>query len=984
MSPGFPPDPAPVPPTAASGGPLVGRERELATLRDALAAALAGRGGLFLIGGAAGIGKTALAEAVLTEARGRGALALVGRCYDRTETPPYGLFLDLLRGYEPSDELPPAPFSPWRGIAPAGGQAAFYDHILAFFRAVAARRSLALLFDDLQWADQASLDLLRVLARALPDWSVLALATYRADEIDRHHPLATLLPLLERESPTAHLTLHPLDDAAIVALVAARYPLPAAAAGRLAVYLAARSEGNALFVAQLLRALEEREILRRDGAGWVFGDSNDLGLPVPLRRVIETRLARLDEATRALLEVAAVLGQVVPLRLWASVAGVGAAAVEGATAMMGATGLLEASADGAGAHFVHALVREAVYAGIFPPRRRALHRAAGDVLATTPAADPDTTAYHFAQGGDPRAVAWLLRAAERAERVYALRTAAERLTAALVLPDADGAEAGARGWLLLRLARLHRYGDHQRGLAALDEAERVAREGGDRALLAQALFQRGYLHCQHGQLRVGVDELAAGVAALDALSPAEWAHRQALAGTSDLPDARAGRGTLALFLAVTGRYAEAGALAEPIAGAAPVSGAVRAADAPAYQAWAIVQGALGHVAAARRAYVAAAAAYEATGNTLLVASMGMQELRHVVLPYRAEALAERQALARRATAALGRAGGISPLGDFPPAAAALSLLVLEGRWAEARGSVAGPWQGPWRGMLAGVAAALARVQGTPDLAWASVRALLPEGPTTEPGGDDYREVLLLQCIAATLALDAGDLPLARSWLIAHDRWLAWNGNVSGRAERELAWAGYRRATGEAAVARAHAERALVAADPPRQPLALLAARRLLGELATVAGDTAVAEGHLRAALALADACAAPYERALTLLAHAELCRVTGKHAAARLCAAEARDLGAALGAVPALARAEVLLTTFAAALAEATAYPAGLSAREVEILRHVAAGRSNRDIAVALSLSEHTVRAHVRHIFAKTGAENRAGATAFAFRHHLA
>jgi DNA-binding CsgD family transcriptional regulator len=1021
MSPGSPPVPAPTTPSTASGELLVGRERELATLRDALALALVGQGGLLVIGGAAGIGKTALAETLLAEARAGGALTLVGRCYDRAETPPYGLFHDLLRGYEPTDNLPSAPFSPWRGTDPAGSQAAFYHHVLTFFRTVAAHRPLVILFDDLQWADQASLDLLRVLARTLPTWQVLALVTYRADGIDRHHPLFALLPLLERESAATHLTLHPLDHEAVATLVRARYPLPVTAAEHLTTYLTARSEGNALFVMQLLRALEEQGILRRDGLGWVLGDIDGLGLPVPLQRVIETRLARLDEATRALLEVAAVLGQTVTLRLWASAAAVDAAAVERATALAGTTGLLEASADGAGVRFVHALIREAVYAGIFPPRRRALHQAAGEILATIPATDPDATAYHFAQGGDPRAVAWLLRAAERAERVFAMRIAAGRLTAALALTDEDNRmEEEERGWLLLRLAQLHRHGDHRRGLAALEEAERVAWHHGDRTLAAQVLFQRGHLHCQHGQLRQGVAELAAGVAALDALSPDEWARGQALAHNADLLDAETGRGTLALFLAVTGRYAEAGALVQQRASRTPTTGGIRPSDAPAYQAWAIVQGAAGQIAAAQQAYVDARTAYAAAGNAILVASMGMQELRHIALPYQADALAERQGLARQAVDALSRAGGMSPIVDIPPTVAALPLWFIEGRWAEARElmalrdlteargltalrDLAGRWRGPWRGLLAGVAAALARAQGEPDVAWAIVRAVLPGGPTTAPGGDDYRETLPLQRLAALLALDTGDLPTARDWLAAHDRWLAWSGAIQGRAEGQLIQAAYRHAAGEPAAALIHTERALVAANEPRQPLAVLAARRLLGELAAAAGDSTGAATHLHAALALADDCAAPYERALTLLALADLHRVTGENVAARRLATAAREVGAALGATPTTTRAEIILaglpavqadatgdgatagstTDLLTGRADATTYPAGLSAREVEILRHVAAGRANRDIAATLSLSEHTVRAHVRHIFTKTGTENRAAATAFAFHHHL-
>ena len=370
-------------------------------------------------------------------------------------------------------------------------------------------------------------------------------------------------------------------------------------------------------------------------------------------------------------------------------------------------------------------------------------------------------------------------------------------------------------------------------------------------------------------------------------------------------------------------------------------------------------------------------------NLLLVASMGMQELRHIVLPYQSDALLERQGLAFRATEALSRASGVSPLGDFPPTVAALPLMLLDGRWAEARRSIAGPWHGPWRGLLAGIAVALALAQGEPDAAWATIRAILPAGPATKPGDDDYRETLPLQRLAASLALDAGDLLGARAWLEAHDRWLAWSRDIAAWTEGQLSWAAYQRVAGEPAAAHAHAARALTAASAPRQPLALLAAHRLLGELATEGGDHSGAAAHLLAARTLADACAAPYERALTLLALADLRRAMNEPGVAQRLVVEARDLAAALGAVPMVARADAMLALLAAVRADAQVYPAGLSAREVEILRHVAAGRANRDIATILSLSEHTVRAHVRHIFAKTGADNRAAATAFAFQHHL-
>src|SRR5213595_2241724 len=94
---------------APSPSALVGRDRELATLREQLSGARAGQGSLVLIGGEAGIGKTSLAEAACRDAAQQGVLALVGRCYDLAETPPYGPWIELFGRYQPTDEMPPLP-----------------------------------------------------------------------------------------------------------------------------------------------------------------------------------------------------------------------------------------------------------------------------------------------------------------------------------------------------------------------------------------------------------------------------------------------------------------------------------------------------------------------------------------------------------------------------------------------------------------------------------------------------------------------------------------------------------------------------------------------------------------------------------------------------------------------------------------------------------------------------------------------------------
>lgn len=170
---------------AAHSGPdsatpaLVGRARAQAALRAALAAVLAGRGALVLIGGEAGSGKTTVAEALCAAASAQGALVLVGRCYDLTETPPYGPWAEALARAPGGDALPPPP--DLAGGAGATSQAALFAQVREYLAALAARQLLVLLLDDLHWADPASLDLLRVLARGLADLPLLLLAHRHQD-----------------------------------------------------------------------------------------------------------------------------------------------------------------------------------------------------------------------------------------------------------------------------------------------------------------------------------------------------------------------------------------------------------------------------------------------------------------------------------------------------------------------------------------------------------------------------------------------------------------------------------------------------------------------------------------------------------------------------------------------------------------------------------------------------------------------------------
>jgi len=393
---------------------------------------------------------------------------------------------------------------------------------------------------------------------------------------------------------------------------------------------------------------------------------------------------------------------------------------------------------------------------------------------------------------------------------------------------------------------------------------------------------------------------------------------------------------------------------------------------------------------ARRAYDATRTAYESLDQHRLLAFVLRDELTYVMLPYMAERVAEREqvaAAAERAVLQGNAAGAIDEPAEYARYPM-LPLMMLEGRWEEARRviSVLVEYGGHaiLRQILSSFLGVLARNQGETDLAWRQVYKTWSGGPSTELGEGDLYYTLPLQRLAAELSIDEDNLPLAREWLEAHNRWLSWSGAVLGLSEGEALWARYERAAGNAEQAHRRAEQALAHATDPRQPLALIGAHRLLGELHTAAGKHKAADQHLRAALKLVDACAAPYERALTLLALAELHLAKRKDDEVRSPLEEARGIFSELGAVPASARADAIAAELAQRRSIAPAYPAGLTQREAEVLGLLAAGHSNKEIASMLFLSVRTVERHITTIYRKIGAHRRTEASAYALRHGLA
>ena len=247
-------------------------------------------------------------------------------------------------------------------------------------------------------------------------------------------------------------------------------------------------------------------------------------LPPLTGQALDSRLARLDEPVRQLLTLASVIGQEVPLTLWRTAGGVDEEALLVAIERGVMARLLAETPDGARVRFAHTLIREALYAGLSPCRRRVWHRRAAEALERLPAPDPDVVAKHFRRAGDTRALDWLIRAGGREQRSYAWMTAAAHLTEALGLMEAPGTAARERGWLLIHLALLRRYDDSPGATDQLEEAARLAATTDDAALNACARYFLGLLRCFVGDYRRGVADLETGVAALDALGPAERAR----------------------------------------------------------------------------------------------------------------------------------------------------------------------------------------------------------------------------------------------------------------------------------------------------------------------------------------------------------------------------------------------------------------------------------------------------------------------------
>ena len=468
---------------------LLERGSLLLELSRLLGEAEEGRGRLAFLGGEAGIGKTALVRRFGEMVRDRTPL-LVGGCDPLTTPRPLGPLLDV------ADHLPGA------SLRLAEGKDPLFRDVLAALSG--GPRTQVLVFEDVHWADEATLDLLRFLARRIDAHRALLIATFRDDEVGDRHPLRLVLGDVATAPGVRRLTLPPLSPESVRAL--------AAGSGIPADELFRHTGGNPFFVTEILAA----------GGEW---------LPATVRDAVLARAARLPQPVREVLEAAAVIGVRSEPWLLERVAGGDPAAVEACLA----SGTLTVQEDAYA--FRHELARDAVLGSVLPHRRAELNRLVLEALrGGGRAAEPARLAHHAEQAGDAAAVlAYAPAAARLAAELSAHREAAAQYARALRFAGALPPEE--------RAALLERYcsecavtGQYPEAVRAGEEVVRISRERGDRRKEGEVLAQ-----------------LATHLVVLGRNAEAEEASRDAiailepLAPGRELADAYAGQSALRML-----------------------------------------------------------------------------------------------------------------------------------------------------------------------------------------------------------------------------------------------------------------------------------------------------------------------------------------------------------------------------------------------------------------------------------------------------
>lgn len=976
---------------------FVGREPERRRLQALLEGVQRGSGAVAMVAGEPGIGKTRLAQELAHEARRRDVLVLWGGCSEGDWSPPFGPWAEVLDEYlrvagpeavraagaaaVPLAQLVPA----WRTALPDLPPAAplgsreerfrLYESIRQVLHAAARRQPLVLVLDDLQWADRDSLAVLRHVAHGIESSPLLIVGLYRDVELDRRHPLADALADLRRETGYARIALKGLSMAEVteyLTRVAGRAP-----PRELARVIHAETEGNPFFVGEVVLHLREEGRIPHQDKEWpVTAAIGDWGIPESVRQVVGRRLARLSEQTNQLLGLAAAFTAGFDFRVLQALSELPEETVLDCIDEALRAQLIRPAEGAAGSEtyaFVHAIVRDTLYAELSPSRRMRLHRRIAEALvrvygerahrhaAEIAAQYHASAALPGAEAGIPHALA----AADQAKAAVAHERAVILLRMACELgfelpPDR---QAEVLGRLALAEAEALMLDDARRSVDAalaahaaagtpgpavaafLTAVARALKGGGAPPATWEPLVQRGLdlagerRDLTWARLMLLRDPIAPVAHGL--IEAARWAgfHPEAVAIARAQGDEDDYASTLEPFDWRTRAETEA------------TLTLVRTWQRPT----AILHG-LNVVArellyrhGAFRDAVVRCEELLATAERFGSLPQQAEALVHLISAYATLSELDRarraEDQARALVDRLGRAHRLRLVQSFLG-------YYLDGDWPALAEARARP--------LADADMARIPIQ-LPAAAWAA-RAYVQAGRSEEA----YRLLAALTPVLEKMQ--------PRMWV--H------NGAVvlAGAAVWELGATGY-------ASSYRRLARELLAADVHDFPIGSI--DLTVARMAALLGDVGEAHEYFDRARARLEAdgrrperAIADHDEALALLRAG-----VGDHHRIAALLGEALTQFRALGMAGWEAWASDRLRELEAARVggprAAPRYPDDLTEREAEVLRLLAAGRSNQVIATALVLSPHTVARHIANIYAKINVHNRAEATAYALRHGL-
>lgn len=972
---------------------FVGRRSELAALDAVLARAGDGDGSAVLVEGEAGIGKSRLMARLESRARAAGVAVLVGECLplaggELAFAPIVAALRSVMLDPEVLGGLDPAVRAALGALWPVAGSVPrrpsdreqLFEAVYRVLAGLAVRQPVLLIVEDVHWVDPSSRDLLSFVVHNARRDRLVAVVTYRPDELYRGHPLRPFVAELERSGRAERLEFGGLDRAEVLEQIRAitgRQP-----PGEMIDAIFARSEGNPFFVEELL-------------AGTNLG----AGLPSSLRETLLLRVAGLSAPAQGVLSAAATVGRSADHRLLATVAG--GSERDLIASLREATEHHVLVATGSSYRFRHALLREAIYEDTLPGERLRLHRLAAETLAARPElageganADAELAHHWYAAGELPAALASSVRAAARADRMHAHPEAVVHLRRALKLweqvPGAAEVAGADHMTLLLRASEMAEHaGDDELGLEFARSARREVDTRTEPLRAAAAESRIGHSLWNAGR----ADEALTHMAEVLALVPE---HPPSTERTRALE-------SYGRLLILNGAFSEARDLLEEALELAErlEDHAVRAS---AVNSLVIVHHQLGdrqRAIAAGRDGLRIATALEDGPEMLRAYINGSQAIDN---DGRVE---EALALGLQGVEAAHRLGLDRAAGDQLSQQAAWRLIRL-GRYAQASRVIGPAFENATLSFniaaTRSVAGFLAAVRGDFERA----EALLDEAWEQMQHTGSLQLIGLALAWRITLCLWRGQLEragrlaregvqrasVAEGQLIytAELYWLAARVQADRalrcRAVGDRFEAG--KATQEAEAVAAELRQAIAghAGDgaPPEAPAFELLAR---AELGRASGEASA--GSWRAAVEAFAALGQASRAAYAEMREAEAMALSG--ATPRSVAEPLRRAHAVAvdcGIAPFRAEVEELARRARVDLPDQQASPRsgaerlGLTEREAEVLALLAEGRTNRQIGQELFITEKTASVHVSRILTKLGVSNRAEAAAAAHRAGLA